>query len=258
LSFTTIENPIIRELDFLPGTVSPTSYRETDDAGRSVRFDDPGPDRVMPSPDDIPGSYTVTEDRVGDTQLAITFGPGPDGAFFTSDDAPIAYSKSIFEGLLRVRNDRFGVGPDGLVESGDEILQQVREEARNSAGQLTRIVFGLDGGDNIPGSADDNLFLAIAVLYDERGLQQRTATIEPGPDGEFATSDDVIPDGEPTILYDERGVYQGQLSDTDRSTIFVDNRGVFYREDFFVPGADNLINTPDDAIFFRVEFAVPD
>jgi hypothetical protein len=257
LSFSTLENRFFRQVNFLPGTVNPTDYIEEDEEGRSLRFVDPGPDLVWPSEDDILGSYTVTEERVGDTRLSVSFAAGPDGEFFTPDDTPTSYRRAIFEGPLAVRNDSFGVGPDGAVGTADDTIIQLRENSFNEARQLTRIAIALDGGDGVPGSEDDNVIFVLAFIYDERGLVERTTQVQPGPDGELGSADDVIPDGPPTNIYDERGVYLGSRSETDRSTAFVDNRGIFYREDFFDAGRDGVIGTADDRINLRIEHRVP-
>lgn len=257
LSFTTLENPIFRQFDFFPGSVEPMRYTETDDQGRDLHFEDPGPDGIWPSPDDVPSSYTVVQDRVGDTQLTVTFGAGPDGDVFTSDDEPLSYRKSLFEGPLRVRQLSFSTGNDRQLETADDVLSQIRAESRNEVGQLTKLVIAIDGGDNMPDSGDDLVVFVGVVFYDARGLLERFVTVEAGPDGMLDTADDVVPDGPPTSLYDERGVYLGTLGATDRSTNFVDSRGVSYREDFFQAGLDGAVNTPDDTIFFRLEYRVP-
>ena len=258
ISFATLANPLFRQIFFVLGTVEPTSYIEFASDDMELTYDAPGPDLVWPSDDDVLGSYRVTQERIGDTQLVVTFGPGVDGEFFTADDAPLQYQRRLFEGPLAVRDDRFLVGADEQVETADDTPSLFRENRFNVAGQLDGIALYADGGDGIPGSSDDQPLLGFVITYDQRGLSERgLVQIDAGPDGELLTADDIIPDGPPTNLYDERGVYLGSLSEVDRSTNFVDNRGASYREDFYGAGRDGVVQTADDQINFRLEYTAP-
>ena len=256
LAFTTLSNRLVRQLDFVPGSNNLTGYFENDADGTSFQFADPGPDLVWLTDDDVLATYAITEERVDDTQLVITFDVGPDGMPSTADDFPTLYRRSVFEGLLRVRQDQFRVGADGAVGTSDDELFQLRVEQRNEFGQILKLAIGIDGGDNIPGSADDNILIAFAVVYDERGLSERFVGIDAGADGEFLTDDDVIPDGPPTTFYNDQGVFVG-FEDGLRGTNYVDERGIYYREDQFEAGLDGVLGTPDDRIFFRLEYEVP-
>ena len=257
LSFTTLENPILRQIDYLLGTTEPTRYtQEEDDV--SISYEAPGLDGIWFNSDDEIGSFTVTEERVGDRQRVVTFNPGEDNQVFTPDDSPASYRINIFEGPLVVRQLTFlGVGPDGELETADDTLRQFRDREYNEDGQLTRFSIFFDGGDNLPDSADDTLVFIAVSEYDERGLQTRFITVNPGPDNVLGTEDDVIPAGPPTILHDDRGVYVGSDDGSFRCTNYVDRRGLYLREDCFDPGLDREMNTADDRFQLRLEYVTP-
>lgn len=168
------------------------------------------------------------------------YSSGTDGVWMTADD-PIGCGYNGYaygpEGrLLDIR--AYAAGPDGLCNTGDDVVSSSSRYAYDAAGLLTEVTyFNGAGPDGIWGTSDDVIGNYNKFIYTMTGqLQQQTTYNDKGVDNIWKTADDRwIGGGNYEYRYDTAG----------------NNTHRIYRSN----GADNIPFTPDDLVQYWYEYS---
>lgn len=205
---------------YSPGfTYQTTTYDANNRPLSWAVYDNPGPDGVWFTPDDVYNYYSTSlydaDGRLA--RRAISLGVGPDGIPFTADDSYnilvsqtssdggsstvtqtagnavhyLTYSYDAQGNLVRyvAYNDP---GPDGVWFNADDKISNYSAFSLNSAGKPERRTdyYGGPGPDGVWFTDDDTINAYYDYTYDATGNQVRLAGFSVGPDGVAFTADD--------------------------------------------------------------------
>ncbi len=167
-------------------------------AGKQVNsYDDTGNlEREAFYGDDVVNTYRQHEydEAHRRTRTAIYNTPGNNGRWFDADDDLLGSYAFVWDGELIVRTDNVGAGPDRLLGTGDDVINNSRVMTYDAEGQaLEERWIQAAGPDGVWLTDDDTIVQLTTWEYsaDEGGTRLLEVTYTaPGTDGAWRTPDD--------------------------------------------------------------------
>jgi hypothetical protein len=221
---------------YSPGVTYTTMTYDTNNRPTSwASYEDPGPDGIWFTADDICRSSSTTDYDQGGKMLRQSFtSTGSHGFRFTSFHS---FDYDAKGNLVRYV-DYNDAGPDGIRFTADDKLSGYSSYVLNDAGKPLRVISYFDPGpDRVWFTADDRVSGYSDYSYDSSGNQVRMASYSPWPDGIKMTADD-RPFRYEVTTYDT----SGRLS---------------MRSSYNSSGPDGVWFTADDRLSSRYEYAYP-